>query len=204
LIVNQNWYLFLYNLQKNVLGVGGAAPTFTETINQYFPSLGSSVVLMDDSSSGEDGSPGPPGPPGPPGTSGPQGIPGAAWFSDIDIDPDSAALSVGATYTPFLSVPGPLSLATPVTVTTATYLMGALDSTLIFNTAVASTITLLPPSSWPGRLLFAKNVAAFAVASATSNVVPINSTTPGTAFLAGTAGTFAMFQSDGANWNQIL
>jgi hypothetical protein len=145
---------------------------------------------------------------GPSGTTGAQGPVGpAAYFSyDLsgDIDLDSTSVSVGTANSAFLSSPGPLTLAKPSTVTTAAYTMAALDSTLIFNTAAACTVTLLTASSWPGRILFAKNIAAFAITSASANVVPLNSATAGTAFLAGTAGTFAMFQSDGNNWNQIL
>ena len=146
--------------------------------------------------------PGPAGSAGATGAQGPQGP--AAYFvfdNSLDVDADSAAISAGSST---VQQNTPLTLAKLSTVTGITYTMGALDGTLIFNTTAACTVTLLPASAYPGRVLMAKNIAAFAITSASSNVVPLSTATAGTAFLAGAAGTFALFQSDGTNWVQIL
>jgi hypothetical protein len=45
-----------------------------------------------------------------------------------------------------------------------------------------------------------KTIAAFTVVSASSNVVPINTASAGTAILAATAGKWATLVSNGTNW----
>jgi hypothetical protein len=45
-----------------------------------------------------------------------------------------------------------------------------------------------------------KTIAAQTVVSASSNVVPANSATAGTAILAASAGAWALLVSDGTNW----
>ena len=81
--------------------------------------------------------------------------------------------------------------------------MLAADSSLIITTT-SCTITLLAASSYTGRILYVKNVTANSLTSASSNVVPLGSTTAGTAILAATAGKFAMLQSDGTNWITMM
>lgn len=100
---------------------------------------------------------------------------------------------------------GPIStanyLVTPVPTTeTANYSMAVTDSSLIFNGAGSLTLTLQGASSFPGRWLTVKTVAAQAVVSASSNVVPLIGGSAGTAILAGTAGKWARLQSDGTSW----
>lgn len=69
------------------------------------------------------------------------------------------------------------------------------------NGTATITVTLPTASSWTGREITIRNVAAFTVVSASSNVVPITSpSTAGTAILAATAGKFATLVSDGTNW----
>ena len=99
---------------------------------------------------------------------------------------------------------GSLALKAPVTVTGATYTMLATDSSLIINASATCTVTLLAPATYPGRILNIKTVAAYTVVSAGSNVVPVASTSAGTAILAATAGKWAMLQSDGTNWVTML
>ena len=99
---------------------------------------------------------------------------------------------------------GSLALKAPVTVTGATYTMLATDSSLIINASATCTVTLLAPATYPGRILNIKTVAAYTVVSAGSNVVPVESTSAGTAILAATAGKWAMLQSDGTNWVTML
>lgn len=95
---------------------------------------------------------------------------------------------------------GSIGTAAPVTVTASTRTVGANESDIIFNTSATHTLTLPSASSNPGRFLFVKTIAAFAVNSASSNVCPISSATPGTAILAATAGKWATLKSDGTNW----
>lgn len=83
---------------------------------------------------------------------------------------------------------------------TASYTLGSEDSNIIFNCAATCTITLPAASTWDGRIVTIKTIAAFTVVSASSNVVPIDSATPGTAILAATAGKWATLKSDGTDW----
>lgn len=92
----------------------------------------------------------------------------------------------------------------PVTVTGATYTMLATDSSIIINYAGTCTVTLLNAVTYPGRILYIKTVTAHTVNSAGSNVVPVASTSASTAILAGTAGKWAMLQSDGTNWVTMM
>jgi len=108
-------------------------------------------------------------------------------------------LTAGAT----LTVAGAASFQAPKTVNASTYTMLAADSSLIITTT-SCTITLLAASSYTGRILYVKNVTANSLTSASSNVVPLGSTTAGTAILAATAGKFAMLQSDGTNWITMM
>lgn len=96
---------------------------------------------------------------------------------------------------------GPISLAAPSTVTAATYTQGQYDSTLVFNGAAAQTVTLRTGAA--GQKLHVKNIGAFAVNSASNNVVPLNSSTAGAAILAAGPGKWATLQYDGTNWNII-
>lgn len=95
-----------------------------------------------------------------------------------------------------------ISLPAPAT-KTANYTVdsGATkDSAIIFNGAGSLTITLPTASSFSGRILRIKTIAAQTVVSATSNVVPLAGGAAGTAILAATAGKWADLQSDGSNW----
>jgi hypothetical protein len=91
----------------------------------------------------------------------------------------------------------------PITVNAATYTVLSTDYSLIFTTT-ASTVTLPAAASFTGRILVIKNVSAIAVTSASSNVVPLATTTAGTAILAATAGKFVQLQSDGTNWVTMM
>jgi hypothetical protein len=99
---------------------------------------------------------------------------------------------------------GPTGYQKPVTVTAATYTQAEADASLIFNGTATQTITLLSPANCAGRIINVKNIAAFALNSASSNVVPIGSATAGTAILTATAGKWAVLQSDGTNWVTLM
>jgi len=96
-----------------------------------------------------------------------------------------------------------LGLTAPSTVNGAAYSVSASDSSLIFTTTNC-TLTLPAASSNSGRILHLKNITGNSVTSASSNVVPLSSATPGTAILAASAGKYAMLQSDGTNWITML
>jgi hypothetical protein len=89
---------------------------------------------------------------------------------------------------------------TPPSTKTINYTVLDSDYSLIFNGGASITVTLPNAANYPGRILKMKNVAAFAVVSASSNVVPLAGGAPGTAILAAAAGKFAELQSDGTNW----
>jgi hypothetical protein len=113
----------------------------------------------------------------------------------------SGNLLIGTTTSiALLTVNGSVAFNAPVSVTAATYSVTATDNWIIANRAGTVTLTLPTASSYTGRILTVKNVQAQTVVSASSNVVPIGSTTAGTAILAATAGKFAKLVSDGTNW----
>ena len=84
---------------------------------------------------------------------------------------------------------------------TADYTITGTDTWIINNkTGSALTLTFPAASSWTGRYIVVKNMQAQAVNSASSNVVPIDSTSAGTAILLGVVGNWATMVSDGTNW----
>jgi hypothetical protein len=72
----------------------------------------------------------------------------------------------------------------------------------IINNKVGSTcvVTLPAASSWVGREVTFKNLQAQTLVSASSNVVPIDSTIAGTEILLAVVGNWATIVSDGTNW----
>lgn len=64
----------------------------------------------------------------------------------------------------------------------------------------ACTVTLPAAATFPGREIVIKNLQAFAVNSASSNVAPIDSVTAGTAILLPVIGNWATMLSNGTNW----
>jgi hypothetical protein len=68
------------------------------------------------------------------------------------------------------------------------------------KTGSTCTVTLPAASLWGGRSVTFKNLQAQTLVSASSNVAPIGSATPGTAILAATVGAWATLVSDGTNW----
>jgi len=97
-----------------------------------------------------------------------------------------------------------LSIATPPAIITGTTYSATInDTALIFNTTASSTLTLPAAATYPGKTVMLKQIAAFTVVSASANVVPLGSTTAGTAILSG-AGKFAYLVSDGTNWVTMM
>ena len=94
----------------------------------------------------------------------------------------------------------PDTLSAPV-VKTADFTVADGEAWLINNKSGSTcTVTLPAAASWVGRQLIFKNIQAQTIVSASSNVVPIGSTTAGTAILLGVIGNWATLVSDGTNW----
>ena len=76
------------------------------------------------------------------------------------------------------------------------------DEGWIINNKSGSTCTVTLPaaSAWLGRVVTFKNLQAQTLVSASSDVAPIGSATPGTAILAASVGAWATLVSDGTNW----
>lgn len=88
----------------------------------------------------------------------------------------------------------------PVT-KTADFTVAAGETWLINNKSGSTcTVTLPSASSSTGRSLTFKNTQAQLLVSASSNVAPIDSATPGTAILLNVVGNWATMISDGTNW----
>jgi hypothetical protein len=88
----------------------------------------------------------------------------------------------------------------PVT-KTANFTLADTESWVINNKSGSTcTVTLPAASSWTGRQVTFKNMQAQLLVSASSNVVPIDSTSAGTAILLDVVGNSATMVSDGANW----
>lgn len=90
----------------------------------------------------------------------------------------------------------------PVVVTkTADFTVASTDGWIINNTAGSTcTVTLPNAAFWSGRHIVFKNLQPQFLVSASSNVVPIGGTTPGTAILPASVGAWATLVSDGTNW----
>jgi hypothetical protein len=88
----------------------------------------------------------------------------------------------------------------PVT-KTANFTLADTDSWVINNKSGSTcTVTLPAPSAYTGRQVVFKNMQPQLLVSASSNVVPIDSTSPGTAILLDVVGNSATIVSDGSNW----
>lgn len=84
---------------------------------------------------------------------------------------------------------------------TANFTVGAGETWFINNKSGSTCVVTLPTaSSWTGRTLTFKNMQTQLVDSATSNVVPLDSTSAGAAILLGVVGNWATLVSDGTNW----
>lgn len=98
-----------------------------------------------------------------------------------------------------LDVTGSFGRGAPVT-KTGNFTLADTENWVICNGTGSITVTFPAASSWTGREVMIKTIAAQTVVSASSNVVPINSAAAGTAILPATAGSWATLVSDGTNW----
>jgi predicted acyltransferase (DUF342 family) len=99
-----------------------------------------------------------------------------------------------------LTVDGPIALRPPLTITSNSYVVDYLDSSLIFSGAANCNIIMPQANTYPGRILYVKNITAISVNSTSSNIKPLGSNTAANNILTNTAGKFAMLQSDANNW----
>jgi hypothetical protein len=91
--------------------------------------------------------------------------------------------------------------ATTVVTKTADFTLADTEGWVINNKSGSTcTVTLPAASSWGGRAVTFKNLQAQTLVSASSNVAPIGSATPGTAILPASVGAWATLVSDGTNW----
>lgn len=91
--------------------------------------------------------------------------------------------------------------ATTIATKTADFTLADNEGWVINNKSGSTcTVTLPAASSWGGRAVTFKNLQAQTLVSASSNVAPIGSATPGTAILAASVGAWATLVSDGTNW----
>jgi len=101
---------------------------------------------------------------------------------------------------PIWTTPVVNTVSAPVT-KTANFTVADGEAWLINNKSGSTcTVTLPAAASWIGRQLVFKNMQAQTLVSASSNVVPIDSTSAGTAILLGVIGNWATMVSDGTNW----
>jgi hypothetical protein len=92
------------------------------------------------------------------------------------------------------------TVSAPVT-KTADFTVAVGEAWLINNKSGSTcTVTLPAAASWIGRQLIFKNMQAQTLVSASSNVVPLDSTSAGTAILLAVVGNWATMVSDGTNW----
>lgn len=91
--------------------------------------------------------------------------------------------------------------ATTIQTKTADFVLARNEKWVINNKAGSTCVVTLPnPAAWGGRSVTFKNLQLQTLVSASSNVVPIGSATPGTAILPATVGAWATLVSDGTNW----
>ena len=95
---------------------------------------------------------------------------------------------------------GVSTTSAPVT-KTADFTLAVTESWVINNKSGSTcTVTLPAPSVYTGRQVTFKNMQPQFLVSASSNVVPLDSTSAGTAILLDVVGNWATMLSDGTNW----
>lgn len=94
---------------------------------------------------------------------------------------------------------GSYALGIPVT-KSSSFSPGDTENLLICAGSATITVLLPTASSFPGRIIMMKNVAAFSVISTAANVVPLAGGSASTSILPAGAGAKATLVSDGTNW----
>ena len=100
----------------------------------------------------------------------------------------------------FAAYTGAIGRGAPVT-KTSNFTLGVAENWIITNSTSIITVTLPAASSWTGREVSFKHInAAGGLQSASSNVVPLSTSTAGTTIYSSGAGRHATLVSDGTNW----
>ena len=94
---------------------------------------------------------------------------------------------------------GSLSRGAPVE-KTSSFTVGATENWLIVNMAATCTVTLPAAADWVGREITIKTVQNRAVNSASDNVLPKTTMTPGNVILSNTDGSWCTLVSNGTYW----
>jgi hypothetical protein len=125
-------------------------------------------------------------------------------LSDVDINDQTIGnLDISTRVDGVLSTAngGTGTSSTTIATKVADFALAATEAWVINNkSGSACTVTLPAASLWGGRAVGFKNLQAQALVSASSNVAPIGSATPGTAILPATVGAWATLVSNGTNW----
>jgi hypothetical protein len=91
--------------------------------------------------------------------------------------------------------------ATTISIRSSDFTVNPENKWIINNKTGSGCVVTLPSAAVSGgRTLTFKNLQAQTLVSASSNVAPIGSATPGTAILPATVGAWALLVSDGTNW----
>jgi hypothetical protein len=121
----------------------------------------------------------------------------------VFVDASTDRVGIGtATPTAKLQVNGSFAITAPVTVTT-NYTVADNVTFIISNRGSSNTITLPAAASSTGRILIISTIQAFAVISASSNVVPREGGSASTPILPATDGAWALLVCDGTNWIEM-
>jgi hypothetical protein len=133
------------------------------------------------------------------GTPGTNDMPGRLVFSTTADGAASPTERLRIDSNGFTTHIGAIGRGAPVT-KTGNFTLAITENWIICNGTATITVTLPAASSWTGREVMLKTIAAFTVVSASSNVVPLVGGAASTAILAATAGKYATLVSDGTNW----
>lgn len=128
--------------------------------------------------------------------------PGDVLPAYVQFDGDARGVSIGLLLDYIqknLVFPYPTSRG-PVVYKAASFTLDPAENLFACIETANMVVTLPSAALFPGRALTFKNLAAFTITSATANVVPLASTTPGTAILPATVGKYISLVSDGAFW----
>ena len=128
-----------------------------------------------------------------------RGNTGSAYDFGLFNAAGSVVLINNPTGTSHINMGGSFGRGSPIVKTTS-FTLADTENWITCNGTGTITVTLPTASAYPGREVMIKTVAAFTVVSASSNVEPINTGTPGTAILAATAGKWATLVSNGTTW----
>jgi hypothetical protein len=115
--------------------------------------------------------------------------------------PKAGTLATRATLDPTtgLTLAVPFSRGAPVT-KTGDFTVADTENWIIINKSSLCSVTLPAASSYPGREIMFKSITANGADSASSNVVPLGTATPGTTLLSTNDGAFCTIVSDGTDW----